>query len=195
MISFTWTQAKAAYEKGEREFLVSPRYPMYPKQKGCVRCLNGCSEVHFHHRDTNYLMLRCSNCKTELKGGLYEVGIKDHPVNRKRMFSDYMRWEIFKRDGMRCVVCGAGPQDDTLEADHIWPHWMGGPTIIENGVTLCRQCNAGKSGKFELEFILRQLLRVNMTDAEKESGSPDTAFNVLKRVAGYLKTWNTGEVA
>lgn len=186
---YTWTLAKAAYEKGEKEFKVTPRYPMYPKKDGCAKCQAGCDFVHFHHRDSNYLMLKCAYCSVELKGGLFEIGINDKPVNRKRMFSDWMRWEILKRDGCRCVVCGAGPAEAELEADHIWPHSMGGPTVLENGATLCRNCNQAKSGKFDTVFIMRELARINTTPEETVSGDLDVPFRVWKRCATMVKLW------
>lgn len=186
---YTWTLAKAAYERGEREFGVTPRYPMYPKQGGCSKCQNACDFVHFCHRDSGYLMLKCAYCGQELKGGLYEIGIRQDPVKRKRMFNDFQRWEILKRDGCRGFQCGTGPESDELEIDHIFPFSQGGPTAPENGVVLCRGCNQAKSGKFDTGYVLKALLHANMTPEDRESGDPDVAFRVLKKVAQFLKQW------
>ena len=55
-----------------------------------------------------------------------------------------MRYEIFKRDGFKCVLCGATAKDDLLMIDHIKPVVNGGSNEFENLRTLCRQCNLGK---------------------------------------------------
>lgn len=55
-----------------------------------------------------------------------------------------LRYEIFKRDGFKCVLCGATAQDDLLMIDHIKPVVKGGLNECENLRTLCRQCNLGK---------------------------------------------------
>jgi 5-methylcytosine-specific restriction endonuclease McrA len=52
-----------------------------------------------------------------------------------------------KRDGHRCVKCGADPKVDKsvrLEVDHILPGSQGGPATMENLQTLCFSCNQGK---------------------------------------------------
>lgn len=55
-----------------------------------------------------------------------------------------LRYEIFKRDDFKCVLCGATAQDDLLMIDHIKPVVKGGLNECENLRTLCRQCNLGK---------------------------------------------------
>ena len=59
-----------------------------------------------------------------------------------------LRLAVLKRDGHRCVKCGANPKDDKsvrLEVDHIKPGSRGGPATMENLQTLCFSCNQGKS--------------------------------------------------
>lgn len=56
-----------------------------------------------------------------------------------------LRFEVFKRDGFRCVYCGATPMQASLQADHVVPVAEGGETTAENLVTSCATCNAGKS--------------------------------------------------
>ena len=55
-----------------------------------------------------------------------------------------LRYEIFKRDNFRCVLCGATRNEDKLEIDHIIPISKGGKTIKSNLRTLCFKCNRGK---------------------------------------------------
>jgi len=54
------------------------------------------------------------------------------------------RFEVFKRDGFRCVYCGKTPPAVLLEIDHIQPKALGGKDNIQNLVTACFDCNRGK---------------------------------------------------
>ena len=61
-----------------------------------------------------------------------------------------LRYDILKRDGFRCQICGRTATDGiTLEVDHIVPISRGGKTVAENLRTLCKECNRGKSDKNE----------------------------------------------
>ena len=56
------------------------------------------------------------------------------------------RFEILKRDGFRCVYCGARAADGTtLHVDHVVPRARGGGDRPENLITACDRCNLGKS--------------------------------------------------
>ena len=56
------------------------------------------------------------------------------------------RHEVFKRDGYRCVECGARKEDGaTLHVDHIIPVSKGGTDELDNLQTLCSDCNLNKS--------------------------------------------------
>jgi hypothetical protein len=57
------------------------------------------------------------------------------------------RFEVFKRDRFTCAYCGGHPPDVLLECDHIIPQAAGGSDEMENLVTSCRDCNAGKSDR------------------------------------------------
>jgi len=62
--------------------------------------------------------------------------------------SHKLRLAVLKRDGYRCVKCGASRKNDKsvrLEVDHIIPGSRGGPATMENLQTLCFSCNQGKS--------------------------------------------------
>lgn len=61
--------------------------------------------------------------------------------------SKKLRFEVFKRDGFRCMYCGAHPPEVVLEVDHIVPVAAGGPDDSDNLITSCFNCNRGKSDK------------------------------------------------
>lgn len=68
--------------------------------------------------------------------------------SRRRDFNLRERFLIMKRDNFKCCICGRSPATTLgleLQVDHIKPWSKGGDTIIENGRTLCRDCNLGKS--------------------------------------------------
>ena len=70
---------------------------------------------------------------------------------RKKM-SPKLRYEVLKRDGFRCAICGRGREDGVkLEVDHIIPISKGGKTIMTNLRTLCMDCNRGKGAQYEEE--------------------------------------------
>jgi hypothetical protein len=60
------------------------------------------------------------------------------------------RRAVLKRDGYRCVKCGANRQKDpsvTLHVDHIVPVSKGGTSELDNLQTLCFDCNEGKKDR------------------------------------------------
>jgi hypothetical protein len=56
-----------------------------------------------------------------------------------------LRWRVWRRDGLRCVVCGA---ESRLTIDHIYPVSLGGTNDESNLQTLCRSCNSRKGARF-----------------------------------------------
>jgi hypothetical protein len=72
--------------------------------------------------------------------------------NRKRKparnpIDHVLRHEVFKRDGYRCVECGAAKAETSLHVDHRIPVSRGGADELDNLQTLCRNCNLAKSNK------------------------------------------------
>jgi hypothetical protein len=66
-------------------------------------------------------------------------------VDRKRKnIPSGIRWKVFRRDGFRCIYCGATQETSRLVIDHGDPFSRGGDDSIDNYVTACRECNAGK---------------------------------------------------
>lgn len=72
--------------------------------------------------------------------------LKKDANTRQEIFSKKMRYEILERDNFKCVACGRGPKDGViLNVDHIFLKSKGGKATLENGRTLCDDCNRGKS--------------------------------------------------
>lgn len=67
-----------------------------------------------------------------------------HP-ERRRIIPTEIKLQVWKRDGGRCVECGA---TDELHFDHILPYSKGGTSIkAENVQLLCARHNLQKSNK------------------------------------------------
>jgi hypothetical protein len=64
----------------------------------------------------------------------------------RKPLSKRTRFEVFKRDGFRCMYCGQRPPEVVLVIDHIVPVVQGGTDEPTNLTTACYTCNAGKSG-------------------------------------------------
>lgn len=59
-----------------------------------------------------------------------------------------IRWQVFQRDGWKCVACGRNAHDNVvLHIDHITPRSKGGKDEMSNYQTLCNLCNIGKSNR------------------------------------------------
>jgi DNA-directed RNA polymerase subunit RPC12/RpoP len=65
-------------------------------------------------------------------------------VTRKAL-SKKVRFEVFKRDGFVCQYCGNHPPAVLLQVDHITPVKLGGTNDMDNLITSCQPCNAGKT--------------------------------------------------
>lgn len=71
------------------------------------------------------------------------------PKRERSKLSLGLRYEVMKRDGFKCVFCGATKDTDRLVIDHVFPVSKGGKTEMRNLQTLCWTCNTGKGDKTE----------------------------------------------
>lgn len=70
------------------------------------------------------------------------------PGRNQRNVSTSTRFDVMKRDGYRCQLCGKQAKDGVkLHVDHIKPLAKGGSNAIKNLQTLCAACNLGKGTK------------------------------------------------
>ena len=74
----------------------------------------------------------------------------EYIADQRRLVTPSLRYDIMKRDGFRCVICGRGAEDGVkLHVDHIKPVSKGGKSTPSNLRTLCQDCNLGKSAKYD----------------------------------------------
>lgn len=70
--------------------------------------------------------------------------------NERGKMTPQKRYSIFRRDGFRCIKCGAQSKDGKdLHVDHIRPISKGGKTTFTNLQTLCSDCNHGKGASVD----------------------------------------------
>ncbi len=67
-------------------------------------------------------------------------------TDRKPKISNRKRFEVLKRDGYSCKMCGAGVEAK-LEVDHKIPVSQGGSDDLSNLRTTCFDCNRGKGDR------------------------------------------------
>jgi hypothetical protein len=65
-----------------------------------------------------------------------------------------VRYDVLRRAGGKCALCGKSKAEEPLEVDHIVPRSRGGGNGIENLQALCRTCNRGKSNRDATDFRL-----------------------------------------
>lgn len=73
-----------------------------------------------------------------------ETKLTEKVESYRLTITETLRNKVFKRDGYKCVKCGA---TEDLTPDHIIPFVKGGPTTYENLQTLCKTCNYKKRGE------------------------------------------------
>jgi diadenosine tetraphosphate (Ap4A) HIT family hydrolase len=62
------------------------------------------------------------------------------------------RYEVLKKAGFRCELCGVSADERSLEVDHILPRRHGGSDDRANLQALCYKCNANKGARDATDF-------------------------------------------
>lgn len=95
-------------------------------------------------------MFSCSKLAEEYNVVCDNLERRENKGYQRKIMTDSLRYDIMKRDGFRCVLCGRSARDGVkLHVDHIKPVSKGGKTIPDNLRTLCDTCNFGKSDKYD----------------------------------------------
>jgi len=78
---------------------------------------------------------------------LTQPGREDFPIAHNRMIPSAVKLEVWKRDGGRCVRCGAR---ENLHFDHVIPYSQGGSSLLSSNIQLlCAIHNLQKRDKIE----------------------------------------------
>ena len=85
----------------------------------------------------------------------------------RKPLSKRVRFEVFKRDGFKCMYCGAHPPGVLLHVDHVVAVAAGGKNAMDNLVTACEPCNLGKAA-VPLSVVPQSLAEKAAEVAERE---------------------------
>ena len=110
------------------------------------------------------------------------------------------RLAIYMRDGLACVWCGSGLEDDgvTLSLDHVVPVSKGGRNNSRNLVTSCRKCNSVRSDRDARDFaysvssylnsgITGQDILAHVLDCASRPVDLRAALHIMSKRAGWQR--------
>jgi ATP adenylyltransferase len=104
---------------------------------------------------------------------LCEEAVANYSVRRGRKLYDHRRmavgdisgtarYEVLRRAGFRCDLCGiSSAEERALEVDHIVPRRHGGTDDVSNLQALCYKCNANKGARDDSDL---RAVRTSMGD-------------------------------
>lgn len=90
----------------------------------------------------------------------------DSAPEKQRAISPRLRFSVLERDGFKCCYCGATPDRAELRVDHIYPVAKGGTDHLDNLITACDPCNAGKSDR----IMVPELVQAMQAKARERNG-------------------------
>jgi diadenosine tetraphosphate (Ap4A) HIT family hydrolase/5-methylcytosine-specific restriction endonuclease McrA len=93
-------------------------------------------------------------CDEAVEGYLAKRGgrLYDHRRTALGEISGTDRYEVLRRAGFRCELCGIPADERALEVDHIVPRRHGGSDDRSNLQALCYKCNANKNARDDTDF-------------------------------------------
>ena len=97
--------------------------------------------------------------------GEYQLIKGKKPKIPRSPFSQKTKEKILKRDNYKCQMCGIpDSKGNPIAVDHLLAEDNGGEGIVENGITLCTQCNNTKSNLDVTSFgkkVFKQYLKIS----------------------------------
>ena len=104
-------------------------------------------------------------CDEKINAYLQKRGtaVYDHRRAAIGYLSGSLRYEVLKRAGFRCELCGISADERAIEVDHILPRKHGGTDDLTNLQALCFKCNANKGARDDEDF---RVVREGLTARE-----------------------------
>jgi hypothetical protein len=91
--------------------------------------------------------------------------VYDHRRAALGYLSGSLRYEVLKRAGFRCELCGISAEEGAIEVDHIVPRKHGGEDDLTNLQALCFKCNANKGARDDVDFrVIREGINARHSD-------------------------------
>jgi ATP adenylyltransferase len=93
------------------------------------------------------------------------TAVYDHRRAALGYLSGSLRYEVLKRAGFRCELCGISADERAIEVDHILPRKHGGADDLSNLQALCFKCNANKGARDDQDFrVVREGLNARQSN-------------------------------
>jgi ATP adenylyltransferase len=93
------------------------------------------------------------------------AAVYDHRRAALGYLSGSLRYEVLKRAGFRCELCGVSADERAIEVDHIVPRKHGGEDDLTNLQALCFKCNANKGARDDEDFrVIRESVNKRQPD-------------------------------
>jgi diadenosine tetraphosphate (Ap4A) HIT family hydrolase len=93
------------------------------------------------------------------------AAVYDHRRAALGYLSGSLRYEVLKRAGRRCELCGISADERAIEVDHIIPRKHGGEDDLTNLQALCFKCNANKGARDDVDFrVVREGMNARQSD-------------------------------
>jgi ATP adenylyltransferase len=128
-------------------------------------------------------------CDEAIEAYLLKRGaaVYDHRRAALGYLSGSLRYEVLKRAGFRCELCGISADERAIEVDHIIPRKHGGTDDLTNLQALCFKCNANKGARDDArqtdcifcELLPDRVLASNALSLAIEDNYPVTRFHTL----------------
>lgn len=145
-IGTTIQMAGMVYASGDQTFIL----PL-PDERDCVS--KPLVFLDMNQTDWQTFLQQTDHVNVEVEGKDKDGNLVKL-IRRKsqRQIDQNTSWQVYRRDGMRCRWCG----DDKvpLTVDHLVQWEQGGPSIPDNLVSSCRNCNKTR-GKLSVADWLR----------------------------------------
>lgn len=119
----------------------TPNWFMGISARSIQRALNTYAKSLGIHKGTRSVG---DSFRLAVQRGRVKWAYKEYKIKRPNLRINGLRYNILKRDGFKCVLCGLTAKDTVLEIDHIIAVCDGGETIEQNLRILCHDCNVGK---------------------------------------------------
>lgn len=133
---------------------------------GRILTQNGIVEPVRNGPRTSGYRLRCNDLTDEQTAALLDLcdqrlaeyvqrrgnAIWQHRENSDGYVPGSVRYEVLKRAGYRCELCGAHEGQAALHIDHIIPRAKGGSDEISNFQAHCVTCNTNKRDRDDTDF-------------------------------------------
>jgi len=115
----------------------------------------------FRDPDRAIRKLHQNGILAKIKKGVYRYDPDLVKVRDLEDFDAKTKKAILERDDYKCVLCNKGEKEGAeLHVDHIKPKDKGGKATIDNGQTLCSECNILKKRYGTTDFLKKYSIKM-----------------------------------